>query len=147
LPDFDVAKLNDALKAQHQYLVVKLHPYEMRFLANYASSYSNLAFLNNDYFSQHDCDLYEVLGVTDFLVTDFSSVYFDYLNLKRPVIFITNYLKQYEKVRGLLIGPYQKVVPGPCVKTQAELLAALRRPDHYQQKRQYWLDLTNQLQG
>lgn len=146
LPDFDAESLNEALKAKHQYLIVKLHPYEMQLLGTQTSHYSNIAYLNNDYLFAHDYDLYELLGNTDMLITDYSSIYFDYLTLDKPIIFVTNYLKQYEQKRGLLLGPYEEVVPGICVKTQVELLAGLSAPDRKQQKRQYWLHLTNQVQ-
>ncbi len=42
--DFDGEKLNGELKKRHQYLIVKLHPYEMRLFANLKSNYSNIAF-------------------------------------------------------------------------------------------------------
>lgn len=145
LPDFDAVSLNESLKMQHQYLIVKLHPYEMKLLGNLNCEFSNIAFLNNNYLFQHDYDLYELLGDTDLLITDFSSIYFDYLNLNKPIIFITNYLSQYENARGLLIGPYKQVVPGPCVKSQDELIHALHGQDKYEQKRQYWLSMTNQI--
>ncbi|WEV43209.1 CDP-glycerol glycerophosphotransferase family protein [Lactobacillus sp. ESL0684] len=149
LSDFDAAALNDALKKRHQYLIIKLHPYEMQLVEQLTSSYSNFALLKNDYLFANDIDLYELLGATDFLMTDFSSIYFDYLHLDRPIIFLTNYLPQYEKVRGLLIGPYQQVVPGPCVNNQMELVQSLQQLPQNQKKyeslRQYWLALTNQV--
>ncbi|RMC24881.1 MULTISPECIES: CDP-glycerol glycerophosphotransferase family protein [unclassified Lactobacillus] len=147
LPDFDIESLNQNLKRQHQYLLVKLHPYEQKLVGNFTSQYSQIAFLNDDYLFEHECDLYELLGSTSFLITDFSSIYFDYLAFDRPIIFITNFLAQYQKKRGLLIGPYTEVVPGPCVKSQKELVAALSAPNNYQTKRHYWYNLTNQVQG
>ncbi|MDF7683312.1 CDP-glycerol glycerophosphotransferase family protein [Lactobacillus sp. ESL0679] len=148
LADFDGATLNKALKKQHQYLIVKLHPYEMRLFNQLSSQFSNIAFLNNDYLVENDYDLYELLGATNFLLTDFSSIYFDYLTLDKPEIFITNYLEQYEQARGLLMGPYEEVVPGQCVKRQDELIKALKQvakdEDDYKIKRQYWRSLTNQ---
>ena len=147
LADFDIEQLNHNLKQKQQYLIVKLHPYEMRLFEDLHSNFSNIAFLNNDYLNQQDVDLYELLGNTDFLITDYSSIYFDYLTIDKPIIFLTNYLKQYEEKRGLLMGPYEDVVPGICVKTQQELLEALDKPDQFQQKRHSWLNLTNQVQA
>ena len=147
LADFDIEQLNHNLKQKQQYLVVKLHPYEMRLFEDLHSNFSNIAFLNNDYLNQQDVDLYELLGNTDFLITDYSSIYFDYLTIDKPIIFLTNYLQQYEEKRGLLMGPYEDVVPGICVKTQQELLEALDKPDQFQQKRHYWLNLSNQVQA
>lgn len=145
--DFDVQKLNDALKAQHQYLIVKLHPYEMKMFANFDSKFSNIAFMNNDYLFDNNYDLYELLGLTDFLMTDFSSIYFDYLHLDKPILFVTNFLEQYEKTRGLLMGPYEEIAPGKCVNSQDELLATLDKMDsaEMQAKRKYWLKLSDEL--
>lgn len=147
--DFNGEQLNAALKDKHQYLIVKLHPYEMRLFANFKSNYSNIAFLNNDYLFEHNYDLYELLGDTDFLMTDYSSIYFDYLHLNKPIIFITNFLRQYEKTRGLLLGPYEEITPGICVNSQKQLLANLGQLDNQQlrNRRLYWLDLTNQVKG
>ncbi|WP_281830057.1 MULTISPECIES: CDP-glycerol glycerophosphotransferase family protein [Lactobacillus] len=147
--DFDVAQLNAALKERHQYLIVKLHPYEMHMFADFSSKYSNIAFLNNDYLFDQNYDLYELLGDTDFLLTDFSSIYFDYLLLNRPIIFVTNFLKQYEKTRGLLLSPYEEITPGIKVNSQAQLLEALKEPDNQQirNRRLYWLHLTQEVKG
>lgn len=147
--DFDGQQLNEALAQRHQYLIVKLHPYEMRLFASFKSNYSNIAFLNNDYLFDHNYDLYELLGDTDFLMTDFSSIYFDYLYLNKPIIFITNFLAQYEKTRGLLMGPYEEITPGICVNSQTELIKTLSELDNQQirNRRLYWLDLTNQIKG
>lgn len=145
--DFSGPELNEFLQKRHLYLLVKLHPYEMRLFQKEKSQWSNIAFLNNDYLFQRDIDLYEILPATDFLVTDFSSIYFDYLHLNKPIIFLTNFLKQYQQVRGLLMGPYQEIVPGVQVKNQRELLAAMAdlAQDPAAAKRQYWLKLTDQV--
>lgn len=142
--DFDGAKLNAALASLHHYLIIKLHPYEMKMVQASRHLYSNICFLDNDYLFKKKIDLYELLGQTDYLITDFSSIYFDYLHLNKPVFFITNFLTQYEKTRGLLLTPYKKVVPGLTVNSQVELLSALMNlgQDDFQRARQYWLSLT-----
>lgn len=147
--DGQLDDLNQALVARHQYLVVKLHPYEQRLLAPPASRYSHIAVLNQEWLSQQQLDLYEILGSTDFLITDFSSVYFDYLLLDRPLVFVTNLLPAYQQTRGLLMGPYEQVTPGVKVDSQAALIAALGQLDSpaYQQQRQQWRNLTQQVSG
>lgn len=145
--DFKIDQLNAALKNNHQYLLVKLHPYEMRLFKNFESEYSNISFLNNDYLFDNNYDLYELLGLTDFLMTDFSSIYFDYLHLNKPIIFVTNFLEKYEKVRGLLLSPYQKITPGRCVNNQVELISCLDNLSNKmdQEKRDYWLSLSDEV--
>lgn len=142
--DFDGEKLNAELAKLHQYLIIKLHPYEMKLIPQSKQTYSNLCFLGNDYLFDQQIDLYSLLGQTDYLLTDFSSIYFDYLHLNKPVFFVTNFLRQYEQIRGLLLTPYEEVVPGQTINNQQEMLAALAQLDQDQEqaKRQYWLDLT-----
>lgn len=147
--DFNLKQLNDELAKRHQYILVKLHPYEMKQFENFSSNYQNIAFLNNDYLFENDLDLYEILPRTDFLMTDFSSIYFDYLHLNKPIIFVTNFLKQYEKTRGLLMGPYAEITPGISVRTQEELVKNLDHLDNQQlrNRRLYWLNLTDQVKS
>ncbi|QNQ80899.1 CDP-glycerol glycerophosphotransferase family protein [Lactobacillus sp. PV034] len=142
--DFDGEKLNQELRKLHHYLIIKLHPYEMKLFENKGKNYSNIVFLNNSYLEENNYDLYELLGLTDYLMTDFSSIYFDYLHLNKPIIFITNYLEQYEKTRGLLIDPYEDVVPGPTVNNQRELVSqiATLSNESFEEKRKYWLKLS-----
>lgn len=142
--DFDIKILNDNLAKLKQFLIIKLHPYEMKAFDAKNFNYSNIIFLDNTYLYQNELDLYEILGLTDFLITDYSSIYFDYLHLNKPIIFITNYLKNYEEVRGLLLDPYQKVVPGDTVNNEQELLFSLTNleSDKFEKKRKYWLSLS-----
>ena len=116
----------------------------MKLFSDFHLEAKHVAFLNNSDLLAKKLDLYEILGATDFLMTDFSSIYFDYLHLDKPLIFITNYLAQYEKTRGFLLGPYEKIVPGPCVASQADLVKQLGEKDRYGLERKKWLDLSDQ---
>ena len=68
-----------------------------------------------------------VLGVTDVLVTDYSSIYFDFLATGRPVLFLTPDIDDYAGYRGLYFEPEDW--PGPAVRTVDELAALIRRLD------------------
>ena len=70
-------------------------------------------------------------------MTDFSSIFFDYLLLNRPIIFVSNFLKQYSKARGLLMSPYENIVPGQQVLNQKELQIILKNidKDPYKERR------------
>jgi CDP-glycerol glycerophosphotransferase len=62
------------------------------------------------------------------LVTDYSSVFFDYANLNRPIIF---YMYDFETYANNMRGFYVDVeeLPGPIVYTDEELLQALKSTD------------------
>lgn len=147
LTDFDLEQLNSALARNNQCLLVKLHPYEMKLVNDLHFKADRIAFLNDRYLRENQLDLYELLPATDFLMTDFSSIYFDYLHLNKPIIFVANYLSEYQQKRGLLLSPYEDVTPGAKVTTQAQLHAALDNlvDDNFASQRQTWLKMTYQV--
>jgi CDP-glycerol glycerophosphotransferase (TagB/SpsB family) len=74
-------------------------------------------------------DVYPLLAQADLLVTDYSSIYFDYLLLDRPVVFFPYDLDEYLRNERELLFDYDAMTPGPKARTQEELergiLAAL----------------------
>lgn len=70
-------------------------------------------------------DINELYVVSDLLVTDYSSVFFDYANLRRPIVFFMYDLEQYaEELRGIYLDVAE--LPGPVTRTQDELVTAVR---------------------
>jgi CDP-glycerol glycerophosphotransferase len=66
-------------------------------------------------------DIQELYLVSDMLITDYSSVFFDYANLNRPIIFYAYDLESYrDDLRGFYLD-YNKELPGSIVKTEEEL--------------------------
>jgi len=69
-----------------------------------------------------EIDVAEVLANTDILITDYSSVFFDYLLTDNPIIFAPfDYEKYLTKDRELYYD-YDEVTPGPKCKNWAEVL-------------------------
>lgn len=86
-------------------------------------------------FSSYD-DIAELYLVSDILITDYSSVFFDYANLKRPILFYTYDLERYrDKLRGFYID-IEEEVPGPLVKTSDEVIRAIQNIDSVQNEYQ-----------
>ncbi|AZU63997.1 CDP-glycerol glycerophosphotransferase family protein [Neobacillus mesonae] len=76
-------------------------------------------------FSKYE-DIQELYLISDLLITDYSSVFFDYANLKRPMIFFTYDLDEYkEDIRGFYFNLAEKA-PGPMVKTTEEVVEAIK---------------------
>lgn len=62
--------------------------------------------------------------ISDVLVTDYSSVFFDYADLRRPILFFMYDLQEYQNnIRDFYID--LDTLPGPIVETSSELLCAL----------------------
>lgn len=69
-------------------------------------------------------DTNELLKHVDVLITDYSSIYMDFLLLDRPVVFNPVDLAEYEAQRGFFFR-YEDHTPGAKTVTEAEFLAAL----------------------
>lgn len=71
-------------------------------------------------------DINELYIVSDMLITDYSSVFFDYANLKRPIIFYMYDFEQYKNnIRGFYID--LKELPGSITKTEDELIKEIKK--------------------
>ncbi|WP_372699787.1 CDP-glycerol glycerophosphotransferase family protein [Arthrobacter sp. JSM 101049] len=64
-----------------------------------------------------------MLGLTDILVTDYSSIYVDFLATGRPVYFFTPDAQGYQRDRGSYTAPED--LPGPTAATIAGLAASM----------------------
>lgn len=71
-------------------------------------------------------DIQELYLVTDILITDYSSVMFDFANLKRDTIFYTYDIERYrDSLRGFYFD-FEKEAPGPLVKTTDEVIECVK---------------------
>ena len=67
--------------------------------------------------------------ISDICITDYSSVFFDYANLRRPILFFTYDLEKYRDVlRGFYIS-IEDDVPGPLLFTNEEIADAVKNID------------------
>ena len=64
-------------------------------------------------------DANEVLCITDILISDFSSIYFDFLTTGRPILFFIEDEDQYAEERGFYLG--LNSLPGPHTDTISTL--------------------------
>ena len=70
-------------------------------------------------------DINELYVISDILITDYSSVFFDYANLKRPVIYYMYDLEKYkDNMRGFYIDLNE--LPGSIVKTEKQLIEEIK---------------------
>ncbi len=113
--------IEEIYKELHQdYIVlIKLHP-AVKDKINYTKEYNNFIF---------DYSLYpninELFLVTDILVTDYSSIPFEFCLLNKPMIFYPYDLEQYQNQRGI-IEDYHSTVPGPVIYSTQELIEVIK---------------------
>jgi len=99
---------------QHKVLFVfKFHP-----SISYAEGFGEY---DNIIYYDSTKDIQPLLKISDVLVTDYSSVYMDYLLLNRPIIFFPYDHEKYLKSQDGLLFDYDSAVPGPICHSQDRL--------------------------
>lgn len=68
---------------------------------------------NSGIYVSYSIDTNELLSVVDILITDYSSIFFDYMVADKPILFYIPDYKEYEEKRGIYFKPDE--LPGPCL--------------------------------
>lgn len=112
---FDFVTLNRDLQKKNALLILKLHAATPSGSLKMVEGFSNILAMN-----PHD-DIYPLLSKTTALITDYSSIYVDYLMLDRPICFYIFDLEQYLSASRGFYYPYEEMTPGVKMRTPAEV--------------------------
>ena len=108
---------------------------------------SNLVFIDDSFFPKHGIRPYQFLHMSDGLITDYSSVYYDYLLQDKPVALTWEDYEQYKEANGFAVDTDVFCAGGEKVYTAEELCGFIRRvandEDVLRQQRIAVRDLTN----
>lgn len=106
-----ITELNSLLSLDNSILLIKPHPMQ-DLVESDLDQYSNVRIVQQQGLDEKKVTLYNLLKVADALVTDYSSVYFDYLLLNRPIGFTIDDINEYRESRGFVIDDPLEVMPG-----------------------------------
>lgn len=112
-------RINNSLKENGAVLIIKLHPAEdvsQMTLKNY----SNILFISNKELTENNITVYQMLADSDALITDYSSVYYDYLLVDRPIGLIIDDIEEFEKKSKFAYGRYTDFVKGTYINNLDE---------------------------
>lgn len=147
LPDFDREVFSRFLKANQILLIAKFHPFEESIAKSHFKKMENVRLITAEMLQRNFMDLYDILSCADVLITDYSSVFFDFLLLNKPIIFVVPDLDEYRARRGFVLEPFEFWTPGPKVQNFKEFLEELEKsiknPDYYREERRVINDLVN----
>jgi CDP-glycerol glycerophosphotransferase (TagB/SpsB family) len=123
----DPGRLNDALRRNNELFILKLHPLDTS--AGHISGHSNIRILRAN-------DVYAILPFTHTLVTDYSSVYYDFLLMNREIILFCFDLDEYLAESRELMFDYAEYTPGVRAENFDTLLALIenRTDCHVEEK-------------
>jgi CDP-glycerol glycerophosphotransferase len=111
-----VKELQRRLGDDRYIVVLKAHQIVHRFIAAHAE-YRGILVSN-------DIPTNTVLGVSGILVTDYSSIFFDFLATDRPIVFYSPDAAQYATSRGTYFAPEE--LPGPVFSTVVQVAESIR---------------------
>lgn len=103
-------------------IIVKMHPFVKK--TDCVSGYEERI---HD-FSTYD-DVNSLLEVADLLITDYSSIYYDYSFFKKPILFFTYDRLKYEATQGVHHSVKENA-PGKVCDSFGELMQALENKDY-----------------
>jgi CDP-glycerol glycerophosphotransferase (TagB/SpsB family) len=143
--EFAATEFDSFLADNNCTLIFKPHPHENEMALNFINKHNltNVLIFSNDDLMLCGLDLYEVLNAADILITDFSSVYNDFLLLDRPIVFASGDLDAYCEGRGFMVESFHDWAPGAKAANQNELQLEisnyLTKEDRYSEKRAWQL--------
>lgn len=111
--------LNNKLREVNCRLIIKLHPLQTASVQN--AGYSNIVFATQKDLNNKKISVYALLRRADALITDYSSVYFDYMLLDRPIAFTVDDIEEYGKKRGFVFENPYKFMPGMKLTSYEDL--------------------------
>ncbi len=120
-------KYQEMLQAQEAILIEKQHPIVLKRLNLAGQSQGNLFALSVEQSAQ--IDLQELLLVSDRLITDYSSCFFDFALLDRPCIHFAYDFEEYTQKDSGVEYDLREIAVGPIVETERDLLATMRFSD------------------
>ncbi len=118
--EFDA--LNTFLKENNIHLIVKLHPLQVTDNLKLDNA-TNIHYIQNKELFEKKIQLYNLIGCCDAMMTDFSSVMFDYFLLNRPIAFFTNFFDQYN--RGYIMDNPKDYLCGEKINNFSDMMAFL----------------------
>ncbi|MFA6779423.1 MAG: CDP-glycerol glycerophosphotransferase family protein [Paludibacteraceae bacterium] len=126
--DFSIDVFKNVLKKNNMVFLYKGHFYEENSdLNKNLFSYDRFSVVN----SNVNVDTYQLLNEVDVLVTDYSSVYFDFILTKKPVILTPFDIEDYVKYSRPLYFDYYDHMEGVKAKSWVELFSILETKSYY----------------
>lgn len=139
-------KMDDVLCKSNKKLIVKPHPLESLTNLNYLDDCKNIVLINDNDILKNNLQLYEILSISDELITDYSSVFIDYLLIDKPICFYIPDFEEYKTRRGFVFENVLENLPGCLCKNIKELIEYIESDeDLYMEKRKSLNNLYNDI--
>jgi hypothetical protein len=136
-----VGRLDRWLAEHDAAVLLKPHPFSRPYDA---AEFERIRTFDEAAMRKAQLSLYPVLGAADCLITDASSVWVDFLLVRRPLICCFPDFDEYRGTRALNLEPYEEWFPGPLVRSLDDLLVEMGRvvegADTHRERRDWLTD-------
>lgn len=117
----DFEKLENALAKRNDLLILKLHPYTIKYHPKTKKEIDNISVYSHIITIDSQSDVYYILPFTDCLITDYSSIYSDYSLMDKEIILFVFDLDDYLS-KCTELENYDKFYPGVRAYDFSQLL-------------------------
>ena len=117
----ELIKLNDCLKKESVLLVIKLHPAEDASIIH-KLNLDNVKLIEDSLFDKDHSTLYHYLSNVDAMITDYSSVYYDFLLTDRPIGLAISDINEYTKTTRLVFDKFEDNIVGDFIYNFDDLI-------------------------
>lgn len=109
--DEELKEIDRYLKQQEILLIIKKHPLQTGWDQN-TQKFTNIRYVTEEMLDKCQIKLYELIGISDGLLSDYSSVAVDYLLLDRPLGYVLADYDIYKEKRGFVFENPLEYMPG-----------------------------------
>ncbi len=138
IENLNLEKIYNELKKENYIFIFKWHPFIYNKIiakAKNTEKYELYKKYPEFYFDlSKERDINDLLLMADILITDYSSLIFDYVFVNKPIIYFAYDLELYENDRGMYF-PFKEYVYGSVVKNEEELIKAIKEGKMEEEKR------------
>lgn len=140
LDGFNNGLLDEFLVKNNAAIVYKLHPIEQTSFSGREFAMSEHCYeMTETMLMENDIRYDEVLNAFDVMISDYSSIVYDYLLLNRPVVYLLPDFDEYKNAKGFVFNNIDTFMPGEKAYTFEALLMALGNaflePKRYENER------------
>lgn len=144
LSDYQDNQLLEFLKKNKAAIIYKLHPVEQTAFTGREFAVNNRCMeLTDKMLFEADVRYYDILNAFDIMISDYSSIAYDFLLLDRPIIYLIPDYNEYTSDRGFVFNHVEDYMPGEKVFNFETMLKgleeAMEQPQKYRTERQFVL--------
>ena len=115
-----LSDLNTYLNSKNMLLIIKVHPAQDMSVIKMAQK-SNVRLISDNDINKFSYSLYSFMGQVDAYLSDYSSVYYDFLLTSKPIGLVIDDLHTYTENRGIIFEDYKANIKGFYIETLKDM--------------------------